>query len=217
MPNAFSDEFHGDIRARIIAAAAKLIAHGGCEAATTRAVATAAGLQAPTIYRLFGDKRGLLEAVAEQAMKAFVAGKAARAPHRDPVVDLREGWDDYVAFGLTNPAIFALTTEIGQRKQSAAADDGIAVLRERIRRVAKIGRLSVTEERAVDLIHAGGMGTVLALLGKAAEERAALSEAAREAMMAAILDETSPSAAGSATMASGLRAKPRRRYRLVAW
>ena len=82
----------------------------------------------------------------------------------------------------------------------------MAVLRERVRRVAKIGRLSVTEERAVDLIHAGGMGTVLALLGKAAEERADLSEAAREAIMAAILDETSPPAAGSAAMASGLRA-----------
>jgi AcrR family transcriptional regulator len=36
----------------------------GRRAVTTRAVAAGAGVQAPTIYRLFGDKDGLLDALA---------------------------------------------------------------------------------------------------------------------------------------------------------
>jgi AcrR family transcriptional regulator len=81
-----------ETRARIVAAAAGLIAAGGRDAATTRAVAAAARVQAPTIYRLFGDKRGLLDAVAEYEMAAYMAEKARRAPHPDPLQDLRDGW-----------------------------------------------------------------------------------------------------------------------------
>ena len=97
-----------DARARIIAAAAGLIAAGGRDAATTRAVAAAAAVQAPTIYRLFGDKRGLLDAVAEHGLAAYVAGKSVREPHPDPVQDLRDGWDMHVAFGLAHPGLFAI-------------------------------------------------------------------------------------------------------------
>ncbi|MGC4948582.1 TetR family transcriptional regulator, partial [Streptomyces sp. DT224] len=40
-------------RRRIIAAATRLLAEKGREAVSTRAVGAAAGVQAPTIYRLF--------------------------------------------------------------------------------------------------------------------------------------------------------------------
>ena len=86
-----TDEALHDARTRIIAAAAELIAAGGRDAATTRAVALAAGVQAPTLYRLFGDKRALLDAVAEHGLAAYVAEKAARAPHADPVQALSDG------------------------------------------------------------------------------------------------------------------------------
>src|SRR4051794_36006940 len=51
-------------RDRILQAAARLLAEGGREAVSTRAVSRAAGVQAPTIYRQFGDMQGLLDAVA---------------------------------------------------------------------------------------------------------------------------------------------------------
>ena len=57
-------------RERIVACAAELLTRGGREALTTRAVASAAEVQQPTIYRLFGDKEGLLEAVAEHGFLA---------------------------------------------------------------------------------------------------------------------------------------------------
>ena len=71
-------------RERIVETAASLLADGGREAVTTRAVATAAGVQPPTIYRLFGDKVGLLDAVTEHGFQAYLATRGSRAPTRSP-------------------------------------------------------------------------------------------------------------------------------------
>ncbi|WP_053332931.1 TetR/AcrR family transcriptional regulator [Haliangium ochraceum] len=133
------------LRARILAAAAELLAAGGAEAATTRAVANAAAVQPPTIYRLFGDKSGLLDAVAVDVLAAYVAHKAARAPHADALEDLRAGWDMHVAFGLAHPAVFAiLSAPRGDRPASPASAAGEQILRARIHRLAEIGRLRVS-------------------------------------------------------------------------
>ena len=193
-------------RERILAAAAALLASGGSEAATTRAVAAGAGVQAPTLYRLFGDKDGLLAAVAEQVMADYVATKNGTAAEEDPVIELRRGWDDYIGFGLSHPAVFALINS-ASRPVSSATAAGLAVLARRVHRVARRGRLRVTEEHAVDLIHACGTGTVLSLIARPPEVRDDLAVAAREAVMAAILDEPRPEAGAVAAMATGLRAR----------
>ena len=97
-------------RAAIVEAAARLLREGGPAAVTTRGVAERAGIQAPTIYRLFGDKDGLLEAVAEHVMAGFVSAKAERvateaAEHTDPLDDLRRSWRQQIEFVLANPEI----------------------------------------------------------------------------------------------------------------
>lgn len=185
--NELEQEGHG-ARARILAAAAELINEAGRDAATTRAVAAAAGVQAPTLYRLFGDKQGLLEAVADAEIAAYMASKASQEPHPDPLQDLREGWDRHVAFGLAHPGLFAIMArEARPRVRSSAVEAGIGVLRARVRRLALAGCLRLPEERAVLLLHATGTGTVLALLGQPESARdLGLSEAAREATLAAI-------------------------------
>ena len=178
-----------DLRARVLDAASRLIAEGGVAALTTRAVAAAASVQAPTLYRLFGEKRGLLNAVAEHGLAAFVAHKASAEPHPDPVQDLRNAWDGYVAFGLANPAVFAIMNEIGAPgPASPAALAGIDVLRARVGWIAQAGRLSVPVDSAVGLVHAAGVGTVATLLATPEAERDPhLADLAREAAMAAIL------------------------------
>ncbi|WCT72634.1 TetR/AcrR family transcriptional regulator [Sphingomonas naphthae] len=195
-----------DARRRILEAAVDLVAQGGGEAATTRAVAAGAGVQAPTIYRLFGDKDGLLAAVADKVMADFVAAKAARPAAKDPIADLRDGWDDYIAFGLANPAVFTIMTVLPAGRTSATTAAGLTVLRERVNRVARSGRLRVDERNAVDLIHAAGTGTILTLLAKPPADRSVLSTAARDAVLAAILDTTSREVPTVTTMATGLRA-----------
>ena len=196
-------------RARIVAAAAALIARGGEDAATTRAVAAAAHVQAPTIYRLFGDKRGLLDAVAEYQMAAYMAEKAARAPHPDPVQDLRDGWDTHIAFGLAHPGLFLIMSGgPPTRAPSPAVAAGLEVLRRRIQRVALAGRLRISEQRAVGLFHAVGTGTLLTLLGQPAQHRdPGLSVTAREAVVAAITGEaTAVAQPGPGGAAMALRA-----------
>ena len=182
-----------DVRSQILEAATKLIVTGGLAALTTRAVAAAAGVQAPALYRLFGEKRGLLDAVAEHGLAAFVATKAASASNAEPVQDLRDAWDAYVAFGLENPAVFAIMNDIdATRSPSPAALAGVAILRARVERIARAGRLTMPVEQAVALIHATGVGTIATLLAITEKKRDRhLSTVAREAVLAAVVDDFS--------------------------
>jgi AcrR family transcriptional regulator len=186
-------ETRTDVRGRIVEAAAGLLQEEGPGAVTTRGVAEAAGVQPPTIYRLFGDKDGLLEAVAEHVMATYVAAKTraqavASATEVDPIEDLRASWDLQVEFGLANPAVFRLFSEPGRVRQSAAARSGRRVLEARVHRVAAAGRLRVAEHRAVDLIQAAGVGTVQSLLATPTDRRdPELPDAMLETVLARIL------------------------------
>jgi len=196
-------------RARIVEAAADLLARGGREAVTTRAVAAAAGVQPPTIYRLFGDKVGLLDAVAEQRFQAYLRQKGERPAAGDPVEELRAGWDLHVGFGLANPGLYALM--YGDPRPGApspAAERAVAMLRALVRRIAEAGRLRVAEEQAAHLVHATARGTVLTLLAAAERERdPTLSGLAREAAIAAVIaDVPAVAAPGPVGAAVALRA-----------
>jgi AcrR family transcriptional regulator len=179
-----------ETRANLIEVAAQILSEHGASAVTTRAVAEAAGVQAPTIYRLFGDKDGLLEAVAEYAVNSYMAEKArAAAATDDPVADLRAGWEVNVGFGLANPALYVLLTD-PSRAHSPAISVGVENLRTRIRRVAEAGRLRVSERRALELILAAGVGAVLTLLGSAPEDRdPVLADAMYDAVVQTILTD----------------------------
>jgi AcrR family transcriptional regulator len=179
-----------DVRSGIVDAAARLLREQGAAAVTTRGVAQAAGVQAPTIYRLFGDKDGLIDAVAEYVMATYVATKSVSAAEAggDPVADLRSGWRMHVEFGLANPELYALLNTRGRSEPSPATAAGIEVLRTRVRRLAAAGLLRVDEQRALLMIHAAGTGTVLALLGMPTDGRdLGLSDAMFDAVISSIL------------------------------
>lgn len=181
-------------RDRIVHATAELLEAGGRDAASTRAVSQAAGVQVPTIYRQFGDMAGLLDAVASHRFAEYLAGKRSRRPEEDPVEDLRRGWDLHVEFGVKNAAVYALmfgdpTAGLGR----AAAAEAEGILQGLVRRVAEAGRLRVGVELAVQVIHAAGMGLTLSLIGMRPEDRdPALSEVTREAVLAAITTGAGP-------------------------
>ncbi|NQX27319.1 TetR/AcrR family transcriptional regulator [Microbacteriaceae bacterium VKM Ac-2854] len=176
-------------RERILDAAATLLADGGLEAVSTRAVSAAASVQAPTIYRTFGDMRGLLDAVATAGFAEYLETKAARVPSGDPVEDLRAGWDLHVGFGLAHPHVYALIYGGPDRDgdEPEAARQAEAILRGLVERVAEAGRLTVDVERAVQIVHAAGMGVTLALIGTPADARdAGLSPHTRDAILGSI-------------------------------
>jgi AcrR family transcriptional regulator len=192
-------------RASIVEVAARLLREQGPQAVTIRAVAQAAGLQAPTIYRFFEDKDALLDAVAEHVFATYVERKSV-AHDGDPVADLRAGWAVHIDFGLANPAVFGLLTDPQRRGHSPAAAAGVDVLRRRVRRVAEAGRLRVEEQRAVELVHSAGTGVLLTLLSVAPEDRdPALADAMYDAITRAILlDAPDPEPVGFRATAAAL-------------
>jgi len=109
-----------DPRSAIIDAAARLLQEQGAAALTTRGVAEAAGVQPPTLYRLFGDKDGLIDAVAEHVMATYVAAKSAPIDP-DPVTDLRAAWRMHNDFGLANPELYALLNRRGPNSPATVA------------------------------------------------------------------------------------------------
>jgi len=180
----------GDQRGRIIACAARLLEEGGAAAVTTRAVADGADVQPPTIYRLFGDKDGLLDAVAEDVMARFVAEKAREPEADDPVDQMRSGWRRQIEFGLKHPDLTRLMAS--RSRPSPAIEAGIRVLQARIHRMASAGLLVVSEQRALDMFHAAGAGAVQSLLESSSDARDnGLADALFEAVLGAT---TRPSA-----------------------
>jgi AcrR family transcriptional regulator len=183
------------IQLKIIDAAACLLREHGPAAVTTRRVAEQAGVQPPAIYRLFGDKDGLLEAVAEHVMAAFASSKAAiveaaTADNVDPLDDLRAGWQSQIEFGVANPALFQLLSDPTRVARSPGAQTGKRVLEARVHRVAAAGRLRVSEPRAVAMIQAAGIGVIQTLLATPPEHHDPdLAEAMYEAVLAQILTD----------------------------
>lgn len=182
-------------RNRIIAATITLLTEGGREAVSTRAVGAAAGVQAPAIYRLFGDMQGLLDAVAEDGVRQFLLSKQ-QAEGDDPVEDLRRGWDQHVAFGLANPALYALMhNDRRSGPPSPAAQAAATMLVARLHRIAAAGRLRVSEVMAADLLQALGDGAIRALIAMPpSAHRRQFATLARETAIAAITIERPPAA-----------------------
>ncbi|OAH15385.1 TetR/AcrR family transcriptional regulator [Streptomyces jeddahensis] len=175
-------------REAILDAALDLLTRGGRDAVSTRALCSAAGVQAPTIYRLFGDKQGVLDAVASRGLESYLADKRHMPPSGDPVEDLRRGWDLHIGFGLAEPTLYSLI--YGSPRPGAepeGAKHAAEILAGLVHRVALAGQLRISEERAARVIHAAGRGTTLTLIATPDTERdMGVSRITREAVIHAI-------------------------------
>jgi hypothetical protein len=146
--------------------------------------------------------------VVEHGFASYVAGKHLD-PDSDLVESLQAGWELHVGFGLANPELFRLMhTALRAPEGRAAAATGAGVLQARVHRVAEVGRLRVTERRAVELIQAAGTGVVLTLISQAGDERDdTLADTAWESVCATILvDQSTAASTGPAAAAVTLRA-----------
>ncbi|WP_409235625.1 TetR/AcrR family transcriptional regulator [Streptomyces sp. PA5.6] len=199
-------------RRRIVEAAVELLESGGPDAVSTRAVAAAAGMQPPAIYRLFGDKEGLLLAVAEHGYAQFLESKRAQFDPQaaDPVDELRRGWDMVVEFGVSRPELFAVMNSATGGRTDAAHRAGLEILHGRVRRLAARGLLRVNEELAAQIIRATGLGAVTTWHSTPAERRdPTLLTILRESMIGAVTraEPAMPAAeTGPAPAARALRA-----------
>lgn len=197
------------VRTKIVTAAAQLLQRDGRAGVTTRSVSAAAGVQAPTIYRAFGDMQGLLEAVAVFGFADYLKRKTGRRPAEDPIDDLRVGWDLHVAYGVEHPEFYRLMyAEEAPGHTSEAAANAYQVLMSIVQRIAAAGRLRVPVDTAAAMVHSAGMGVTFALLGVPVDKRDdGLSERMRELVISAITgDANEPSDAGPNRRAIALAA-----------
>jgi AcrR family transcriptional regulator len=181
-------------RRHILEAAAEILEREGAEAVSTRSVAAAAGIRAASLYQLFGDKEGLLAALAIQAFDHYLADKHTIAPTADPVEDMRRGWDAHVNFGLGHPAAYLLmfgTDRPGRRPP--AADEAHNLLLKFLDRVAAAGRLRVPPALAAHLCQAAATGVTLSLIATPAPDRdLEISAKMRETVVGSLITDPPP-------------------------
>lgn len=182
-------------RLRILETASALLQQDGREALTTRAITSALHIQAPTIYRIFGDKQGLLDAVALHGFSTHLASWTGWTPGADPVQSLRAGWDMHIEWGLLNPHVYSIAYGDPRPGISSPAADAIdAILRTQVEEVANEGRLAIPVPDAVNIIRAAGVGVVFTLLAMPPGARdMTLSARGRDSAMTAILTSQPPS------------------------
>jgi AcrR family transcriptional regulator len=197
-------------RERILCAAADLLTREGRAAVSTRAVSAAAGVQPPTLYRLFGDKEGLLDALAAYGFQQYLIEKQALRETNDALADLRRCWDLHVDFGLSRPGFYVLM--FGEGRYRGDIPEGlevIAILRRYLGRVAAAGWLRMSVERATQLMHVNGLGVVLSLISTPLPERdPELATIAREYVLRTIIavgDRDAAASTGVAGRAVALR------------
>ncbi|MFJ3419877.1 TetR/AcrR family transcriptional regulator [Streptomyces sp. NPDC086082] len=199
-------------RSLIIEAAAELIAQSPSGDVSTRAVCEAAGVQQPVLYRLFGDKDGLLAATVDHVWDQYLETKRAAEKSADPLQDLLAGWDSHVAFALAHPNAYKLMFAPALRSMPEAAQEALRILRAVLGRLAAQGRMRIAPEIAARMIMTATTGVALGLIMRPAlYPDTALSTQVRDAMVQAILldpaADTAPDdarAAAATTLLSSL-------------
>lgn len=179
-----------DLRAALLAAAeAQLVASLDGDIAT-RAVCEAAGVTQPVLYRIFGDKRGLLDALADAGLERYAARKAELEVTDDPAEDLRRGWDDHLSFAEEHAALYQLMFAPRPWASSRARDGVIALLRRTLSRCAAAGVLRVEIDVAQAMLLAANVGLALNRMADPVSYAAAgVSDALRDAVMGSVLND----------------------------
>ncbi|KRC51964.1 hypothetical protein ASE16_02550 [Leifsonia sp. Root227] len=151
-------------RTTIIEATAALLAASPSGDISTRAICDAAHVQQPTLYRIFGDKDGLLAATADFGFESYLAGKRAAVPSEDPVADLTRGWDAHTGFALSHPNLYRLIFAPGLGTEPKSVAEAHELLTEILKRCAEAGKLAVPVSAAAKMVLAANSGVALALI-----------------------------------------------------
>jgi AcrR family transcriptional regulator len=175
-------------RSLIIEATADLLAQSPNGDVSTRAVCEAAGVQQPVLYRLFGDKDGLLSATVDYVWDQYLDSKRTARQSEDPLQDLRAGWDSHTAFAIAHPNAYKLMFAPALRSMPEAAEEALRILRGVLERLAVQGRLRITPDVAARMVMTANTGVALALITRPAlYPDASLSTLVRDAIHQAIL------------------------------
>jgi len=195
-----------DVRSAMISAAEQQLVASPDRDIATRAVCEAVGVTQPVLYRLFGDKNGLLDALADDGLRRYAEHKARQARTYDPVADLRAGWDDHMEFARQNPALYHLMFAPRPRSHAQARRKIMDLLEATLLRCAATGALRMSPRAAAQLILPANIGLALSRIAQPelfADDD--LSTRMREAVFAAVLSEPAAPAESDPVPAAALR------------
>lgn len=179
----------------IVEATAELLAKSSNGDVSTRAICDVAGVQQPVIYRLFGDKEGLLAATVDYVWDEYLGMKREAEQSADPLADLRSGWDSHTAFALAHPNAYRLLFGSGAVEKAESADEAMRLLRAVLDRLAAQGRLRIAPEVAAQIVMAANTGVSLALILRPTQyPDLALSTATRDIIHGALVSGSATSA-----------------------
>ncbi|MEU2332638.1 TetR/AcrR family transcriptional regulator [Streptomyces sp. NPDC006654] len=155
-----------DTRVRMLDAAERLLSASSDNDVSTRAVCDAVGVGQPVLYRIFGDKNGLLNALVESGFERYIVRKQALETTDDAVADLRNGWDDHMDFALTNRALYRLMFSPTLPQVPAPAGRIFGLLKHALDRCAAQGALKIPAEEAAQTILSANVGVALSILSQ---------------------------------------------------
>ena len=144
---------HGDLRASLLAAAARWLDERGAETLTLRELARAAGVSHAAPYHHFANRDALMAGVAEHAFDRLGDALAAAAEAADPAQALLDIGEAYVREALAHPAQFRLM--FGPMLARKAAHAGLQRAAERAFTVLLGAATRHAPERGLELALAG--------------------------------------------------------------
>jgi len=181
----------GDARGRMLAAAFEIATRDGVDAVSTRAVCTAAGVQAPSLYHHFGDRAGLIRTVVDTAFEEYFHRKDAviAADDADPRARVAAGWDAHVAFALTYPGLYPAMYPTSGPLPAQVERSG-ALLRAGFDELEQAGALQpgITAALATNALRAALRGVAHAVAANpASDDNTWTSAAVRDALIKALV------------------------------
>lgn len=166
----------------------------GVDAVSTRAVCSAAGVQAPTLYHHFGDRSGLIRAVVDRAFEEYFSRKdASLASPSTAEQEVAAGWDAHVAFARAHPRLYPAMYPLSG-EPSANLERSAALLRSGFERLSSRGALApgITPEIADAALRSALRGVAHAVAAAPdSPESEQISTVVRDALISRLI---SPSA-----------------------
>jgi AcrR family transcriptional regulator len=147
-----------DTETAILRASAALLEAHGPTGLTTRAICSAAGITAPTLYHHFDGMDALAMALIRQGRAEFMSRRRASASP-DLLKQLRTHWDDAVDFTFKRPQLCALLVQQAQQHPELV-NETFAQMRALVQRLVDTGRFQVPFDDAARAVLAAFNGVL---------------------------------------------------------
>jgi AcrR family transcriptional regulator len=153
------------MRSRFIDATTGLLREFGPSGISIRSICSAVGVKPPTLYHYFGDLETLRLSVVDAVISNYFSKRRAAPGSLGPYAWLRTNWDNFVAFSIDEPFLYAL---IVQQHFSGPLPGSVIESRDELikdfRELSRVYPLRYSPELGAEMFLASLLGTVAMLV-----------------------------------------------------